>query len=159
MNRRQFLQAFATIGVAAVLAEKAILQAVSDPVPLLLFGDDRVAWLVDMIMMGTEEASRPASVSLRRAGTELPLFLSGLNAFGGLLRWRPPIDSQIAITREHNARLDADLDGVAVLTFDVPGRGLVPRQYALLREGQPELRRQLLSDVEATRIGWRNCSV
>ena len=144
LTRRDFFKAFAAAGVAVALAEKAIFQAIAEPVPSLFFGDHRVAWLVDLFVYGMESESRPASVSLVRPGANAPVFYHQLNAYAGsMLRWWLPEADQIAITREHNLRLEADLDGVAQLAFYVPDRGIVHREYALLREREPEVRRQV----------------
>lgn len=144
MNRRQFLQAFAAIGVVVAVAEKALVRAVTERAPLLALPDHRVAFLDHLFGVSTEVESRPAKIALARPSATGPLVQWGLNAYGGLLHWQAPRNGAIAITRKHNLRLDADFDGIAVLDFDVPGRGRVTLEYILLRERDPQLRRQML---------------
>lgn len=149
MNRRQFLKAFATIGVSVALAEKAIIQAITDPVPLLttpsLFsGEDRFAWLKRFTTYGIEEESRAGTFTLIRTASRSPLLINRLNAYGGILTMVFPPGGEIFVTQEHNVWLEADYDGVATLEFEVPGRGRVYLNYALLRERDPVLREQIL---------------
>jgi hypothetical protein len=149
LTRRDFFKAFAAAGIAVALAERAIVQAIAEPVPSLHFGDARVAWLVDMLVIGMERESRSASVGLVRHGAAGSLFQCQLNAYGGNLRVLFPEAEQIAITRTHSARLEADLDGVAQLAFYIPNRGIVHRQYALLRERDPQLRQEILTRLSS----------
>jgi hypothetical protein len=150
LTRRDFFKAFAAAGIAVAVAERAIVQAIAEQVPSLFFGDARVAWLTQMHVVGMEVESRPASVSLARPGASGPLFRHALNAYQANLWWSLPVSGQIAITREHNLRLEADFDGIAQLAFYIPDRGIVHREYALLRERDPVMRRQILQAPDRT---------
>jgi hypothetical protein len=151
VNRRQFLQAFATIGVSVALAEKSIVQAITAPAyPLLFSGSEPYAVLLSFIVMGCEEVHRAGRFVIARTATSanprVPLIEHRLSTYGGLVHHELPIGGGILISREHNCRLHADFDGVANLVFDIPGSGRVNHSYVLTREKNPLLRQQILLD-------------
>jgi hypothetical protein len=156
MNRRDFFKAFAAIGVTAALAEQALVRAVTEPVPVLssdsvLFSHagDQVAYLQRVMARTTEGESRSARISILRTGVDprvadYPIWVDHFNTLNGYMLVLPPME-EIAVARQHNARLKGDFDGVVRAQFHIEGRrGPVILTYAMLRERDPQLRSQIL---------------
>lgn len=149
MNRRDFFKAFAAIGVSAALAETALVRAVTEPEPLLstqpaLFdGTQPWAALTRLMVHSTESESRAARLSLLRPKLDTPIWVQQFNVLNVVIVTFAP-GEEIVVTREHNMRLEGDFDGVALAQFYVPGRAPVLLHYAMLREREPQLRREIL---------------